>query len=81
MAGTTGLEPATSAVTGQRSNQLSYVPRNILVLGNMRLGRFEGLQQGIRSLRRSTFPAASNPGGFYAYCFCNINECIRKLGV
>ncbi len=30
MAGTTGLEPATSAVTGQRSNQLSYVPTNAL---------------------------------------------------
>jgi hypothetical protein len=30
MAGTTGLEPATSAVTGQRSNQLSYVPRSNL---------------------------------------------------
>ncbi len=28
MAGTTALEPATSAVTGQRSNQLSYVPRS-----------------------------------------------------
>ena len=27
MAGTTRLELATSAVTGQRSNQLSYVPR------------------------------------------------------
>lgn len=26
MAGTTGLEPATSDVTGRRSNRLSYVP-------------------------------------------------------
>jgi hypothetical protein len=26
VAGTTGLEPATSAVTGQHSNQLNYVP-------------------------------------------------------
>ena len=26
MAGATGLEPAASAVTGQRSNQLSYAP-------------------------------------------------------
>ena len=26
MAGATGLEPATSGVTGQRSNQLSYTP-------------------------------------------------------
>ena len=26
MAGVTGLEPATSGVTGQHSNQLSYTP-------------------------------------------------------
>ena len=32
MAGTTGLEPATSAVTGQRSNQLNYVPAVGLLL-------------------------------------------------
>jgi hypothetical protein len=39
MAGTTGLEPATSAVTGQHSNQLNYVPtalsttyHNVLIL-------------------------------------------------
>ena len=29
MAGTTRLELATSAVTGRRSNQLNYVPRDI----------------------------------------------------
>jgi hypothetical protein len=33
MAGTTGLEPATSAVTGQRSDQLSYVPK--IVFNNL----------------------------------------------
>src|ERR1700686_4409053 len=32
VAGTTGLEPATSAVTGQRSNQLSYVPTTFLAV-------------------------------------------------
>jgi hypothetical protein len=31
MAGTTGLEPAASAVTGQRSNQLNYVPFFIFI--------------------------------------------------
>src|SRR5581483_8074061 len=37
MAGTTGLEPAASAVTGQRSNQLNYVPtRQINQLRNRR---------------------------------------------
>ena len=39
MAGTTGLEPATSAVTGQRSNQLSYVPR--LFFNNLDLCHIE----------------------------------------
>lgn len=29
MAGTTGLEPATSDVTGRRSNQLNYVPAQL----------------------------------------------------
>ena len=37
MAGTTGLEPAASAVTGQRSNQLNYVPSLMIGLaGNPR---------------------------------------------
>ena len=29
VAGVTGLEPAASGVTGQRSNQLSYTPNNV----------------------------------------------------
>ena len=29
VAGATGLEPAASAVTGQRSNQLSYAPAGV----------------------------------------------------
>jgi len=42
MAGTTGLEPATSAVTGQRSNQLSYVPKIVFTTWIMshRIKRF-----------------------------------------
>ncbi len=45
LAGTTGLEPATSCVTGMRSNQLNYVP---LRVSEIRMG-------GIR-LERMTFP-------------------------
>jgi hypothetical protein len=35
LAGTTGLEPAASAVTGQRSNQLNYVPLDLGRVGNL----------------------------------------------
>jgi hypothetical protein len=48
MAGTTGLEPAASAVTGQRSNQLNYVP-------NMLMQRYASrhLAFGVRPWQRS----------------------------
>jgi hypothetical protein len=55
MAGTTGLEPATSSVTSLRSSQLNYVPTNLLrkfgpeaALKNPTKGRIlaaEGLDQ------------------------------------
>src|SRR6266487_1616869 len=51
MAGTTGLEPAASAVTGQRSNQLNYVPtRQINKMRN---------RQCLRSIARFAYNAPS----------------------
>jgi hypothetical protein len=41
MAGTTRLELATSAVTGQRSNQLNYVPAEGLSVTMVGTVRFE----------------------------------------
>ncbi len=51
MAGTTGLEPATSDVTGRRSNQLSYVP------ALCRVSDKDSTQQ----LGNSLFPMANRP--------------------
>ena len=39
MAGLAGLEPVTSAVTGQRSNQLSYRPNMIILVAGPRFER------------------------------------------
>ena len=42
MAGTTGLEPAASAVTGQRSNQLNYDPKLTTARSDFRM-QIDGL--------------------------------------
>jgi hypothetical protein len=63
MAGTTRLELATSAVTGQRSNQLNYVPAKDLAL----LHRFVAQR----------FPAASlshHPPHGVIDCAANIGQ-------
>ena len=39
MARETGLEPATSGVTGRRSNQLSYSPAGALRARGLRIGQ------------------------------------------
>jgi hypothetical protein len=48
MAGTTRLELATSAVTGQRSNQLNYVPG--FATGNTELVGSAGLEPATSSV-------------------------------
>jgi hypothetical protein len=54
MAGTTGLEPATSAVTGQRSNQLSYVPRLHIVAASDSASAYFGHQGETRTSNATT---------------------------
>ncbi len=54
MAGVAGLEPVTSAVTGQRSNQLSYTPAR----GKLRL---ENVPQRVK-LQMTKNPLKKSPG-------------------
>ena len=63
MAGVTGLEPAASGVTGQRSNQLSYTPAYRLEIGEFskaiiehsfkRTNHFVCLRSAVCSLQKS----------------------------
>ncbi len=55
MAGVTGLEPATSGVTGRRSNQLSYTPRSanfdwLFLKGCAGLAMFTSTCQGYKTV-------------------------------
>ena len=65
MAGVAGLEPVTSAVTGQRSNQLSYTPAK----GNVKLsnaGRHVKIWFGIFAegpAERRVNPGSRRQGG------------------
>ena len=55
MAGVTGLEPATSGVTGRRSNQLSYTPAEAA------LRQKPGWREG-RGVLRPLRPVKETPG-------------------
>ena len=50
MAGATGLEPATSGVTGRRSNQLNYAPESFR----------KSIIENIAKLDPATFPSIGN---------------------
>ena len=53
VAGVTGLEPATSCVTGRRSNQTSYTP--YLMVGG------KGLEPMTLSVKRDALPTGQPP--------------------
>ena len=62
MAGTTRLELATSAVTGQRSNQLNYVPtaKSTTYAKTLQMKALHGLHTAHRVL---TLPGTALPPG------------------
>ena len=78
MAGTTGLEPAASAVTGQRSNQLNYVPTRQIneseatsvyaALQKLRCGRnkctLSGVTAGVRVRHLKLISSFDYPNSF-----------------
>ena len=57
MAGATGLEPATSGVTGRHSNQLSYAPAGEMGLKAV-LGSSQGGLRAIPAFCRNGGPPA-----------------------
>src|SRR6266851_1465168 len=53
LAGATGLEPATSCVTGRRSNQLNYAPANSLKMTSLSLHNLAVSCAAFHVLRRN----------------------------
>ena len=81
MAGTTGLEPATSAVTGQRSNQLSYVPNYTCCIFTLTEPR-RTISDCEKPLGPSLLPLIAIPRSSdlaFAIRLNNMIECIRKM--
>ncbi len=77
MAGPTGLEPATSSVTGKRSNQLSYGP----ISGTNRKTNYKtnsNLLKGISCLLLKVAPFKVRPSGFIVALF-DIGRSVRNL--
>ena len=66
MAGTTGLEPATSDVTGRRSNQLNYVPANTYFLSITHHARLQTMRLHIRTLVVPVIVVAALSGAWIA---------------
>ena len=71
LAGAAGLEPVTSAVTGQRSNQLSYAPAMGAVKLKEASGSVKRLSKKIRAADAKEV-GVGNPAE-ETYCYPNVS--------
>jgi hypothetical protein len=84
MAGTTGLEPAASAVTGQRSNQLNYVPT--CQINQMRdrqflcsVERFHTVHGIALVAQKSAIPVRTAPNLGFPLHLCHVQIHLHRL--
>jgi hypothetical protein len=61
LAGSTGLEPAASGVTGRRSNQLNYDPKTIMNVADLSVQSSDWIVSPTRRLRSAAFSLQTSP--------------------
>ena len=80
MAGATGLEPATSGVTGQRSNQLSYAPAKKAWAASYGMPPTQSMGYNLKKVTRATDAKEVGVENPSEETFCRPNQRLSVWG-